>query len=108
MGGRRRYIPQLSSGNRNERLHGERVALNSTIQGSAADLIKQAMLRSRSRLPAGCRLLLQIHDELLVEAPAAQAEAAARALEEAMTGAATLSIPLLAEARIGRNWLEVG
>jgi DNA polymerase-1 len=108
MAGRRRYIPGLSSGNKTERLAGERVALNSTIQGSAADLIKRAMLRAEAALPADCRLVLQIHDELLVEAPEASAHAAAAALAEAMRSAWTLAVPLVAEARIGKNWLEVG
>ncbi len=108
MAGRRRAVPQLASGNRNERLHGQRIALNTTIQGSAADLIKQAMLRCRGLLPAGSRLILQIHDELLVEADEANAEAAAQALTTAMTGAWVLDVPLLAQARIGRTWLEVG
>ena len=107
MAGRRRYLPQLSSGNRNERMQGERIALNSTIQGSAADLIKVAMLRAGRSLPAGARLILQIHDELLVEAPEAIAAEAATALTTAMTGAWTLTVPLLAEARTGRTWLDV-
>jgi DNA polymerase-1 len=108
MSGRRRWVPALRSGNRNERLGGERIALNSTIQGSAADLIKLAMLRVRDTLPAGCHLLLQIHDELLVEAPAELAPAAAAALETAMRGAMTLDVPLIAEARIGQSWFDVG
>ncbi|GDY11422.1 DNA polymerase [Planctomycetota bacterium] len=108
MAGRRRYIPGLSSGNKTERMAGERVALNSTIQGSAADLIKRAMLRAEAALPADCRLVLQIHDELLVEAPEASAQAAANALAEAMRSAWKLDVPLVAEARIGKNWLEVG
>ena len=107
MAGRRRYLPQLSSGNRNERMQGERIALNSTIQGSAADLIKVAMLRASKTLPAGSRLILQIHDELLVEAPEAIAAEASLALTTAMTGAWTLSVPLIAEARTGRTWLDV-
>ncbi len=108
MAGRRRYIPGLSSGNKTERMAGERVALNSTIQGSAADLIKRAMLRAEAALPPDCRLVLQIHDELLVEAPEASAQAAADALAEAMRSAWKLDVPLVAEARIGKNWLEVG
>jgi len=105
--GRRRYVPQLTSGNRNERLQGERIALNSTIQGSAADLIKRAMLRCDTMLPAGARLVLQIHDELLVEADAAVADAAAIALRDAMTGAWTLNVALIAEARRGDTWFAV-
>ena len=107
MAGRRRAVPQLMSGNRNDRLHGERIALNTTIQGSAADLIKRAMLRCEATLPAGAHLVLQIHDELLVEADEAIAPAAATALTAAMTGAWTLDVPLVAEARTGRTWLDV-
>ncbi|HEX3133582.1 MAG TPA: DNA polymerase, partial [Planctomycetota bacterium] len=99
--------PQLTSGNRNERLQGERIALNSTIQGSAADLIKRAMLRCDTMLPAGARLVLQIHDELLVEADATVAEVAAIALRDAMTGAWTLDVALIAEARRGDTWFAV-
>nr|MBA3708533.1 DNA polymerase I [Planctomycetota bacterium] len=107
MAGRRRYIPQLASGNRNERLQGERIALNSTIQGSAADLIKRAMLRCDSMLPDGARLVLQIHDELLVEAQEDVAPKAVLALRDAMIGAWKLDVALVANARIGRTWLEV-
>lgn len=107
LAGRRRYVPQLSSGNRNEKLQGERIALNSTIQGSAADLIKRAMLRCETILPEGSRLILQIHDELIVEAETAVAAAASKALQEAMTGAWKLDIPLIAEVRQGRTWLDV-
>ncbi len=105
--GRRRNVPQLASDNRNERLQGERIALNSTIQGSAADLIKRAMLRCAAGLPAGARLILQIHDELVIEANESQADAAAAALQEAMIGAWTLDVPLVAEVRRGRTWLDV-
>jgi DNA polymerase I len=107
MAGRRRYIPQLGSGNRNERLQGERVALNSTIQGSAADLIKRAMLRCDAMLPAGAQLVLQIHDELVVEADRSIAGPASSALRTAMAEAWKLDIPLVAEVRQGDSWLEV-
>ncbi len=107
MAGRRRFIPQLASGNRNERLQGERIALNSTIQGSAADLIKRAMLRCDDMLPDGAHLALQIHDELLVEASLACADAAAEALREAMSQAWQLSVPLIADVRRGESWFAV-
>jgi DNA polymerase-1 len=107
MAGRRRHIPQLTSGNRNERLQGERIALNSTIQGSAADLIKRAMLRCETMLPAGANLVLQIHDELLVEADLAVADAAAIALRTAMSEAWKLDVPLIADVRRGLSWFEV-
>ncbi|MFW5846061.1 MAG: DNA polymerase, partial [Planctomycetota bacterium] len=106
--GRRRYVPALASSNHNERKMGERTALNSTIQGSAADLIKQAMLRCEDRLPAGAQLVVQIHDELIVEAPIGCADAAAQALHEAMTGAWELDVPLVADVRQGPDWLSVG
>jgi DNA polymerase-1 len=107
MAGRRRFIPQLSSGNRNERLQGERIALNSTIQGSAADLIKRAMLRCTDMLPSGAQLVLQIHDELLVESQTTCADAAAEALRQAMSEAWQLSVPLIAEVRRGDSWFTV-
>lgn len=106
--GRRRYVPFLASGNRNERLQGERIALNSTIQGSAADLIKRAMLRCEKMLPSGARLVLQIHDELLVEADIEVADAASTALRDAMIGAWTLhDVALVADVRRGDTWFAV-
>jgi DNA polymerase-1 len=107
MAGRRRFIPFLNSGNRNERLQGERIALNSTIQGSAADLIKRAMLRCDTMLPKGAHLALQIHDELLVEAETSCADAAADALKIAMGEAWVLSVPLIADVRRGNSWFDV-
>lgn len=105
--GRRRYVPALASPNKNDRMGAERVALNSTIQGSAADLIKRAMLALPGKLPVGARLVLQVHDELIIEAPEASAAAAAEALTSAMRGAAAFAVPLVAEARTGRTWLDV-
>ncbi len=105
--GRRRYIPLLKSSNHNERLSGRRTALNSTIQGSAADLIKRAMLRCSNQLPTEANLLIQIHDELIVESPKSCAEKAAQALEKSMTGAWKLSVPLRADVRQGQDWLAV-
>jgi DNA polymerase-1 len=107
LAGRRRLVPGLASGNRNDRLAAERIALNSTIQGSAADLIKRAMLALPPLLPPGARLVLQVHDELIVEAPEGSAAVAAEALTSAMRGAAAFAVPLVAEARTGRTWLEV-
>ncbi len=105
--GRRRYIPLLASRNRNEQMAGRRTALNSTIQGSAADLIKRAMLRCEDLLPDGARLVLQIHDELLVESDANCADAAAAALREAMTGAWRLSVPLTTDLHRAHDWLAI-
>ena len=105
--GRRRRIPELSSSNKNLQAFGERVAMNSPIQGSAADIIKIAMInvsrRLKSELPEA-RLLLQVHDELLVEAPEGLIGDAARILEEEMSKAVSLAVPLPAECGTGDNW----
>jgi len=106
--GRRRYIPELKDKNFNMRAFGERTATNSPLQGSAADLIKIAMVRVRDALSAGykARLLLQVHDELLVEAPAAEARDVADLVKMHMEGAAQLAVPLVADVGIGENWLD--
>jgi DNA polymerase-1 len=106
--GRRRYIPELKDRNFNVRSFGERTATNSPIQGSAADLIKMAMVRIAAALASGyrARLLLQVHDELLVEAPAEEAEAVGALLRTHMESAATLRVPLVADVGIGVNWLD--
>ena len=107
--GRRRAMPELSSSNHNVRAFGERVALNAPIQGTAADIIKIAMLRVHARLkkdvPAA-KLVLQIHDELLVETPAEDAEKVRRLLSEEMSSAFPLAVPLVAEAASGASWAE--
>ena len=107
--GRRRALPELKSSNFNLRSFGERVALNMPIQGTAADIMKLAMVavekRLKKELPEA-KLVLQVHDELIVECPEPQAEAAAKLLEEEMEQVAHLSVPLTAEAHWGRNWLE--
>ena len=106
---RRRDLPELKSSNFNLRSFGERVALNMPIQGTAADLMKLAMVAVHRRLKAEglrARLVLQVHDELIVECPEAEAETAARLLAEEMQGVAHLAVPLTAEAHWGRNWLE--
>ncbi len=107
--GRRRMLPELSSSNRNLRAQGERMALNTPIQGTAADIIKLAMVRVANRLEKeglAARLILQVHDELIVECPESEAELAARLLKEEMEGAASLSVPLTADVNQGKNWLE--
>ena len=106
---RRRELPELKSSNFNLRSFGERVALNMPIQGTAADIMKLAMIAVWKRLKAehpAARLVLQVHDELIVECPEAEAEAVARAVEEEMERVVSLSVPLTAEAHWGRNWLE--
>jgi DNA polymerase-1 len=106
--GRRRYVPELRDPNFNVRAFGERVAANSPIQGSAADLIKVAMVRLAAALREGrrARILLQVHDELLVEAPAEEAGEAAELVRREMEGAAELAVPLVADVGIGDNWLD--
>ena len=109
MFGRRRYLPELTSSNFNMRSFGERVARNMPIQGTAADIIKIAMIRVENRLEEEkmqARLILQVHDELIVEAPKDEAEKAAKILTEEMQNAVSLAVPLTAEANIGRTWYD--
>ena len=107
--GRRRYIPELSNSNGNMRAFGERVARNAPIQGTAADIIKIAMIKvSRSlkdEFPAA-RLILQVHDELIVECDEKDAEGVCALLEREMESAADLAVRLTAEAHFGKTWLE--
>ena len=106
---RRRDLPELKSSNFNLRSFGERVALNMPIQGTAADVMKLAMVAVWKRLKAEglqARLVLQVHDELIVECPEAEAEQAAKLLAEEMENVVTLSVPLTADAHWGGNWLE--
>ena len=107
--GRRRYLPELKSSNFNMRSFGERVALNMPVQGTAADIIKLAMVNVHRRLKAEglkARLILQVHDELIVECPGEEAEQVRQILTEEMENAARLSVPLLADAHIGHSWAE--
>jgi DNA polymerase-1 len=107
--GRRRYLPELQSSNYNLRAFGERCAMNSPIQGTAADIIKLAMVRvDRALREKGMqsRLILQVHDELLLECPPEEADRAADLLREAMEGAIELKVPLVAEVHRGKNWAE--
>ena len=106
---RRRDLPELGSSNRNMQSFGERVALNMPVQGAAADVMKLAMVAVWKRLRAEkrkARLVLQVHDELIVECPEAEAETVAKLLEEEMEHVVKLSVPLTAEAHWGKNWLE--
>ncbi len=107
--GRRRYIPELKDKNFNVRSFGERNAMNSPIQGSAADLIKIAMVSVDAALreaDLGAAMLLQVHDELVLEAPEADADAVAAIVRREMSGAATLKVPLVVDVGIGPNWLD--
>lgn len=107
--GRRRYLPELKSSNFNMRSFGERVALNMPIQGTAADVIKIAMVNVHRRLKAEklrARLILQVHDELIVECPEEERETVERLLKEEMERAAALTVPLTADVSSGRSWAE--
>jgi len=107
--GRRRYLPELKSSNFNMRSFGERVALNMPIQGTAADIIKIAMVNVSRRLKAEGlegKLILQVHDELIVECPESEVDAVSLVLREEMEGAVRLSVPLVADTRSGKNWFD--
>jgi DNA polymerase-1 len=107
--GRRRPIPQVHSRNPAERALGERMAINTVVQGSAADLIKVAMVRLAAALPREhprARLLLQVHDELLVEAPEREAASVLACMQCVMEGAMQLDVPLKADGGIGHDWFE--
>ena len=107
--GRKRYIPELSASNFMVRQGGERIALNTPIQGTAADLIKMAMIRVdkalREEFPEA-RLLLQVHDELIVECPEGIASQVAELVSREMENIAALKVPLTAEAKIGKSWFD--
>ncbi|MCK5488632.1 MAG: DNA polymerase I, partial [Gemmatimonadetes bacterium] len=107
--GRRRYIPEMRSRNPGVRGFGERLATNSPIQGTAADLLKIAMIRLHDRLAAGstgARMLLQVHDELLLEVPEASVEETRRIVREEMEGAIHLDVPLKVDEGVGRSWYD--
>ena len=122
--GRRRDLPELKSGNRNTRAFGERVAMNMPVQGSAADIIKLAMVRVHSSLASGgfkAKLVLQIHDELIIDCPGEEAERVKTLLHDCMMGVpaagedprtteigrlAALSVPLVADVAEGHSWYD--
>ena len=107
--GRRRYIPELKSSNFNVRSGAERIALNTPIQGTAADIIKLAMIRVENALRENfpkAELLLQVHDELIVECPEQIAEQVAQLVSREMQNVAKLAVPLTAEAKFGKSWYE--
>ncbi len=109
--GRRRYLPDLTSDNRQRREGAERMALNAPIQGSAADIIKVAMLRVQAALAEQglrSRLLLQVHDELVLEVAPGEREALERLVREAMGGAAELTVPLDVSVGVGSSWEQAG
>ncbi len=108
---RRRLVPEVRSANYMHRQAAERVALNIPIQGTAADIYKLAMIAVTQRLDSGAfgeaKLLLQIHDELIVEAPEEQAEAVAVMMRQVMEGVIDIGVPLMVETAVGRNWGEL-
>jgi len=107
--GRRRYIPELNDKNFNVRAFGERTAMNSPMQGSAADIIKLAMVglaRSLARDDMKTAMLLQVHDELVLESPEDEVERAVEIVRREMEGAAQLSVPLVVDIGVGPNWLD--
>ena len=109
MYGRKRYIPELTASNFNIRSGAERIALNTPIQGTAADLIKLAMIKVEHALNAtfpDAKLLLQVHDELIVECPEEIAPAVAELVSREMQAVAQLAVPLQAEAKIGKSWYD--
>lgn len=107
--GRRRYLPELASSNFNLRSFGQRVARNMPIQGAAADIIKIAMVRVVNRLEEEhlkARLILQVHDELMVEAPQGEAAQVSMLLSEEMESAVSLAVPMVADSAVGKTWYD--
>jgi DNA polymerase-1 len=105
--GRRRYLPEISSANYNVRSFGERAAMNSPIQGTAADIIKLAMVevhRALAREKLKAKLILQVHDELIVESPPEEIDRASQLLREAMEGVTRMRVPLKVDLCVGRDW----
>lgn len=107
--GRRRFIPEILSTNKTVKALGKRIAMNSPIQGTAADIIKIAMIHVFNRLNRElpeAKLILQVHDELIVECPEESADTALRILKEEMESAVSLAVPLLVDAKIGKTWYD--
>ena len=107
--GRRRYLPELKSSNYNIRSFGERAARNTPMQGTAADIIKLAMVNTHKRLKEEglkARLILQVHDELIVECPESEADTVMKLLTEEMENVVDISVPMTAEAHVGKSWYD--
>ena len=107
--GRRRYLPELNSAKYSVRQFGERVAMNMPIQGTAADIIKIAMIRVSEELRKGgfaSRLILQVHDELLIDAEKSEQDEVMALLKRCMQDAYTLDVPLKVDVTAGRSWYE--
>lgn len=108
--GRIRYFPELRSPNRNIRAFGERAAMNMPLQGSAADIMKLAMLKADEELKKGgfkAKIILQVHDELVIDCPLEEKDAVKKLLTECMENAVKLNVPLVAEAKSGTDWYSV-
>ena len=106
---RRRYIPELKSNNYMVRQFGERAAMNTPIQGTAADIMKIAMIKVKEELEnknLKSKIVLQVHDEMMIEAPIEEAEIVKNIVKESMESAVTLKIPLIAEVSEAENWYE--
>ena len=107
LAGRRRVIADINSADRQSREYAERMSYNMPIQGTAADVIKLAMLQLAPAIrELDARLVLQVHDELVVEVPRERAEETAVVVREVMEGAMEMKVPLVAEVACGDNWLE--
>ena len=109
MFGRRRALPELKSSNYNTRSFGERVAMNMPIQGSAADIIKLAMVHAADRLRSeqlGARLILQVHDELIFDTPEEEQQRVMSLVQDCMEHVCTLRVPLIADVRAGHSWFD--
>ena len=106
---RRRYIKEINAPNYQLRSFGERAAMNMPLQGSSADIIKIAMVKVYERLKRECpeaKLILQVHDELILDAPISCSEQAAKILKEEMENAVALTVPLTVECKVGKTWFE--
>ena len=106
MFGRRRLVPELGSRNGQIRAAAERATVNMPIQGSAADILKRAMIDLADRLPPSSPMILTVHDELVLEAPADEADAVAALVRDRMAQAAHLRVPLTVDLGIGENWMD--
>jgi len=107
--GRRLYVPEINARNGQRRQYAERTAINAPMQGTAADIIKRAMIDVDAWLQssgADARLTMQVHDELILEVPEGETDTFAAAVAERMSVAAELAVPLEVETGIGRNWAE--
>ena len=103
--GRRRLVPELRSRNAQVRAAAERATVNMPIQGTAADILKRAMITLSGELPPSSPMILTVHDELVLEAPRDEADAAAALVRDTMSGAADLRVPLTVDVGIGGNWM---